>query len=95
VIPIEIGETAPGRYAAPVEATAYLVVTEAIEDAARRGASFATVSAVRDDERLVIEVADDGSVRASALVHVADRVGAVGGRLEVEATILRAEIPCA
>ena len=94
VLPIEIGETACGRYAAPVEATAYLLVAEAIEDAARRGASFAAVRTVRDDGRLVIEVADDGTVRASAMIHVADHVGAVGGRLEVEATTVRAEIPC-
>jgi signal transduction histidine kinase len=94
-LPIEIGETARERYAAPVETTAYLVVAEAIEDAARRRASHAAVSTVRDDERLVIEVADDGSGRTSTMIHLADRVGAVGGRLEIEATTLRAEIPCA
>jgi signal transduction histidine kinase len=94
-LPIEISETAPSRYAAPVEATAYLVVAEAIDDAARRGASFAAVSTVRDDERLVIQVADDGTARASPMTHIADHVGAVGGLLEVEPTTLRAEIPCA
>jgi hypothetical protein len=40
------------------------------------------------------EVEDDGSERTSTLIHLDDRVGAVGGTLEVEATILRAEIPC-
>jgi hypothetical protein len=29
------------------------------------------------------------------MVHLADRVGAVGGRLHIEPTKLRAEIPCA
>jgi hypothetical protein len=29
------------------------------------------------------------------MTHIADHVGAVGGRLEVEPTTLRAEIPCA
>jgi hypothetical protein len=29
------------------------------------------------------------------MIHLSDRVGAVGGRLEVEPTALRAEIPCA
>jgi signal transduction histidine kinase len=95
VLPVEIGETARGRFAAGVEAAAYFVVAEAVEDAARREASFAAVSTVRQDQHLVIEVTDDGSVRGSALIQVADRVGAVGGRLEVDATTLRAEIPCA
>jgi signal transduction histidine kinase len=92
---VEIGETVGERYQAPVETTAYLVVAEAIDDAARRGASYAVVNAAREDERLVVKVEDDGSERSSTMVHLSDRVGAVGGRLEVEPTTLRAEIPCA
>jgi signal transduction histidine kinase len=91
---VEIGETAGERYPAPVETAAYLVVAEAIDDAARRGASYGVVRALRHEERLVVKVEDDGSERTSTMVHLADRVGAVGGRLEVEATTLRAEIPC-
>jgi signal transduction histidine kinase len=91
---VEIAEAAGERYPGPVETTAYLVVAEAIDDAARRGASYAAVSAPRHDERLVVRVEDDGSERTSTMMHLADRVGAVGGRLEVEATTLRAEIPC-
>jgi signal transduction histidine kinase len=92
---VEIGETAEERYPAPVETTAYLVVAEAIADAVSRGASYAAVSVLRHDERLVVKVEDDGSGRTSTMIHLADRVGAVGGRLEVEPTTLRAEIPCA
>ena len=92
---VEIGETTEERYSAPVETTAYLVVAEAIDDAARRGASYAAVGAIRDDERLVVSVEDDGSERNSTMVRVSDRVGAVGGSFEVGSTILRAEIPCA
>ena len=92
---VEIGETAAERYAAPVETTAYLVVAEAIDDAVRRGASYAAVSALLDDEGLEVKVEDDGSERTSRMIHLVDRVGAVGGHLEVEATTLRAEIPCA
>jgi signal transduction histidine kinase len=91
---VEIGETAGERYPAPVETAVYLVVAEAIDDAARRGASYAVVSAPRRDERLVVQVEDDGSERTSTMIHLADRVGAIGGRLEVEPTTLRAEIPC-
>jgi signal transduction histidine kinase len=92
---VEMGDTAEERYPAAIETTAYIVVAEAIDDAARRGAGYAIVSALRDDERLVVKVEDDGSERTSTMTHVADRVGAVGGRLELEPTTLRAEIPCA
>jgi signal transduction histidine kinase len=92
---VEIGETAGERYPVPVETAAYQVVAEAIDDAARRGGNYAAVSAIRDDERLVVRVEDDGSGRTSTMIHLADRVGAVGGSLQVEPTTLRAEIPCA
>jgi signal transduction histidine kinase len=92
---VEIGETAGERYPAPVETAAYLVVAEAIDDAARRGASYAVVSAPRHDYRVVVKVDDDGSERTFTMIHLADRVGAIGGRLEVGPTTLRAEIPCA
>ena len=92
---VAIGEAAGERYPAPIETTAYQVVAEAIDDAVRRGASYAAVNAIQDEERLVVKVEDDGSERTSTMIHLDDRVGAVGGRLEVEATMLRAEIPCA
>jgi len=92
---VEIGETPGERYPAQVETAAYFVVAEAIDDAARRGASYAAVGALRHEQRLVVKLEDDGSARTSAMIHVADRVGALGGRLEIEPTTLRAEIPCA
>jgi signal transduction histidine kinase len=92
---VEINETAEGRYPAPIETAAYLVVAEAIDDAARRGARYAAVRAQRHDKRLLVKVEDDGSEHRSAMTHLADRVGAVGGRLYIEPTKVRAEIPCA
>lgn len=92
---VEIEATADERHPASVETAAYLVVAEAIDDAARRHATYATASALRDEERLLVEVEDDGSERTSTMIHLADRVGAIGGRLEVEPTTLRAAIPCA
>ncbi len=91
---VEIGEIAGERYLGPVETAAYFVVAEAIDDAARRRASHAEVSARRHEERLAVDVEDDGSARTSTMIHVADRVGALGGRLAIEPTTLRAEIPC-
>jgi len=40
-------------------------------------------------------VEDNGTERTSTMVHLADRVGAVGGSVQVDPTTLRAEIPCA
>jgi signal transduction histidine kinase len=92
---VDVGETPGERYSAAVETTAYLVVAEGVDDAARRDARYAAVSTLSQGERLVVAVEDDGLARTSTMVHLADRVGAVGGRLAVEPTSLRAEIPCA
>ena len=94
-LPVEILAATEGRYPAGVETCAYLLVAEALQDAARRGASHTTVNVVRDGGRLVVTVDDDGSHRTSAMVGLADRVGALDGQLMVEPTRLRAELPCA
>jgi signal transduction histidine kinase len=77
-----------------VETAAYLLVAEALQDAGDRGASHATVSARHDGGRLVVTVQDDGTNRTSAMVQLADRVGALDGQLAVEPTRLRVELPC-
>jgi signal transduction histidine kinase len=93
-LPVEIRDAAQGRYPAGVETAAYLLVAEALDDAAGRDASHATVSAVRDGGRLMVMVEDDGTGRATGMVQLADRVGALDGRLTVEPTRLGAEFPC-
>ena len=92
-MPVEIGEAPEERYPAPVEAAAYHVAAEGIADAARRGARLVVVAAVHEGSLLAVTVKDDGQARASAMMHVADRVGALGGGLDVEPAALRAEIP--
>jgi signal transduction histidine kinase len=80
------------RYPTPVENAAYFTVAEAIE-----GSREAAVSAERRDERLVIHVRrerGDDADWAARLVDIADRVGALDGRLEAREGELRAEIPC-
>jgi signal transduction histidine kinase len=94
-LPVEIRDAAQGRYPAAVETCAYLLVAEALDDAAGRDASHAAVSAVQDDGRLVITVQDDGTDRTSSMIQLADRVGALDGGLDVEPRRLRAELPCA
>jgi hypothetical protein len=93
-LPVEIRETpTEDRYAAPVETAIYLVAAEAIEDAGARDASHVTLNLGREDDRLVLDAADDGAARTSLMVHLADRVGARGGSLEVAPTWVRAEVP--
>jgi signal transduction histidine kinase len=93
-LPVELDEVPPERYSAPVETVAYLTVSEAIANAAGRKATFVSVDVAREDQQLVVQVRDDGAAGTSALLHIADRVGALGGSLEVEPHSLRAEIPC-
>jgi signal transduction histidine kinase len=94
-LPVEIRDAAQGRYPAAVETCAYLLVAEALDDAADRTASHATVSVLQDGGRLVVTVEDDGTDRIVEMVQLADRVGALDGQLTVEPRRLRAELPCA
>jgi signal transduction histidine kinase len=93
-LPVQLHQAAEGRHPAVVETCAYLLVAEALDDAAGRDASHAAVSAMQDGGRLVITVQDDGTNRTSSMVQLADRVGALDGSLAVEPTRLRAELPC-
>jgi signal transduction histidine kinase len=93
-LPVELRDAAQGRYPVAVETATYLLVAEALDDAAGRDASHATISVARDGGRLVVTVEDDGTDRSSPMVHLADRVGALDGRLAVGPTRLRAELPC-
>jgi signal transduction histidine kinase len=91
---------------APVESAAYFTVAEALTNVAKYAqASYARVQAHREDGELVVEVSDDGvggadATRGSGLRGLEDRVGALGGSIEVESppgggTVLRARIPLA
>ena len=95
-IPIEIDEVVEARYPAGAETAAYLVVRDAVDDAATRAATHVVARVDATADRLVVEVRDDGGARSSdGLVHLADRVGALGGRMDVHGPRVRAEIPCA
>jgi signal transduction histidine kinase len=93
-LPVDLGQMLPERYSAPVETAAYLAVSEGISDAAGRKATLVSVDVASEDQHLVVQVRDDGAAGASQLLHIADRVGALGGSLEVRPHSLRAEIPC-
>jgi signal transduction histidine kinase len=93
-LPVQIHDAAERRYPAVVETCAYLLVAEALDDAAGRDVSHATVSMAQDGEWLVIRIEDDGTDRTATMIQLADRVGALEGRLTVEPTRLQAELPC-
>ena len=94
------------RFPATVEATAYFVVSEALTNVAKYAdADSATVSVLLRDDRLVIEVTDDGRggadpARGSGLSGLTDRIAALDGSLEVDSPVgagtrIRAELAAA
>jgi signal transduction histidine kinase len=93
-LPVELGEVPRERYSTLVETAAYLTASDTIGDAAGRNATFVSVGVAREGEELVVQIRDDGAARTSPLLPIADRVGALGGSLEVEPHRLRAKIPC-
>ncbi len=94
-LPVKVTAETRARYPAAVESAAYLVVAEGIPDAARRGARRVLVHVAERDGELRVAVSDDGRAREPDDVHLADRIGALGGRLDVRPTGLEAVLPCA
>ena len=94
-LPLDLDEVTTERFTTPVETAAYATIVDATRDAAARGAARVMVYANREGGRLVVEVRDDGAEHRSSLVHLADRIGALAGSLDMGRNGLRAEIPCA
>ncbi len=105
-LPLELDVALAERLPDRVEAAAYFVVSEALTNVAKHAEATAVrVRVERADGRAVVEVADDGVGGAdralgTGLRGLADRVDALGGRLQVESppgrgTVVHVEIPCA
>ncbi|MFC4111674.1 sensor histidine kinase [Nonomuraea zeae] len=105
-VPVDVDVELPGRLPAPVEVTAYYVVSETLANLAKHsGATRASVTGRVERGTLVVEVRDDGTggadpARGSGLTGLADRLAVVGGRLSLSSppggpTLVRVEIPCA
>ncbi|MEN3279232.1 MAG: hypothetical protein V7607_372 [Solirubrobacteraceae bacterium] len=78
-----------GRLPAPVEATAYFVVAEALTNVAKHSrARHAAVTVRVENGTLLIDVRDDGvggaRLGGTGLVGLGDRLAALGGRLRIE-----------
>jgi signal transduction histidine kinase len=91
-LPVEFGELPEDRFVEAVERTAFVVASEAIDAAGRLGSTHVAVRVFRHDDRLILEVERAGP---GPFVHLADRVGALGGRFTADASLMRAELPCA
>jgi signal transduction histidine kinase len=104
-LPVELIGVGGDRLPEPIELAAFYIVCEALANVAKHSnATSAVVSLTRESSWVSVEVTDDGMGGASAekgtgLRGLADRVEAVGGRLQVWSptgggTRLRAELPC-
>ena len=105
-VPAEVTALPSRRLPPAVESTAYFVVSEALANVTKyASATRVTVAADCSDDSLWIEVGDDGvggadPTSGSGLRGLADRVAALGGRLQIDSpegngTRLVAEIPLA
>src|SRR5262249_24457263 len=103
--PVEL-DLVEGRFLAQVEATAYFVAPESLNNVLKHAQASSAVIRISQIRGLLhIEVVDDGAGGArptagSGLSGLVDRVEALGGTLRVESspglgTRVVAEIPCA
>ena len=82
------------RFAPDVEAAVYFVCLEALQNVAKHArASRVTIKLDSNDQQLVFEITDDGTGfqvdgdrEGSGLRNMADRMEAVGGRLDIQST---------
>ena len=104
-LPVHV-DTAVERLPGDVEAAAYFLASEAVTNVVKHAnATAVSLSAGRENGCLRIVVTDDGVGGAglrtgSGLAGLADRVDALGGRLEIDSppgagTRVSAELPCA
>jgi signal transduction histidine kinase len=104
-VPVTLVDVPSRRFPGPAEAAAYFVVSEALANAAKYAqATRVQVRVAHENERVLVDVADDGiggadPSRGSGLRGLGDRVYALDGALEFESpsgrgTHLHVEIPC-
>jgi signal transduction histidine kinase len=104
-VPVTLSVELPVRPNAALESAAYFVVAEALTNVAKHAqASRAEVSVALKNERLVIEIRDNGvggaqASEGSGLSGLSDRVTALGGWMNLVSpqhgpTTLIVELPC-
>jgi len=92
---VELVDLPDERLPHHAETAVYLAVTAAVEHAARRSASRVVAAFKPADSELAVELVDDGTGDSpDDLIHIRDRVGALGGRLDVDGSRVQVVIPC-
>ncbi|MET8131945.1 MULTISPECIES: sensor domain-containing protein [unclassified Streptomyces] len=103
-VPVKVTAELETRPAAAIEGIAYFTVSELLQNVSKHsGARSASVDVWRTDERLLIQVRDDGRGGAgldggTGMAGLADRLGAVDGVFVVDSpvggpTVITAELP--
>ncbi|MEU5699677.1 sensor histidine kinase [Streptomyces aurantiacus] len=103
-VPVKVTAELPSRPAAAIEGSAYFTVSELLQNVSKHsGARSASVDVWRSDNRLLIQVWDDGRGGASldggtGMAGLADRLGAVDGLFVIDSpvggpTTITAELP--
>jgi signal transduction histidine kinase len=101
---VKVTADLPTRPAAAIEGIAYFTVSELLQNVSKHsGARSASVDVWRTDERLLIQVQDDGRGGAAldggtGMAGLADRLGAVDGLFVIDSppggpTTITAELP--
>jgi signal transduction histidine kinase len=92
-VPVNLRRLPSRRFPAMIEATAYFAVAELLANVPA-GATEVSLAVADEGDRLTLDLRDDEVVNRDAwLGSVADRVPAVGGRLEIEPNAVRIELP--
>ncbi|MDX3454286.1 sensor domain-containing protein [Streptomyces sp. ME02-8801-2C] len=103
-VPVQVTADLPARPAAAIEGIAYFTVSELLQNISKHsGARNASVDVWRTDDRLLIQVWDDGRGGArldggTGMAGLAERLGAVDGLFVIESpeggpTTVTAELP--
>ncbi|MEV3860220.1 sensor domain-containing protein [Streptomyces sp. NPDC050095] len=103
-VPVKVTAELPGRPAEAIEGIAYFTVSELLQNVSKHSrATQASVDVWRSDDRLLIQVRDDGQGGASldkgtGMSGLAERLGAVDGLFVVDSpegagTTVTAELP--
>ncbi|MET8100997.1 sensor domain-containing protein [Streptomyces sp. NPDC005236] len=103
-VPVKVSTELETRPAAAIEGIAYFTVSELLQNVSKHsGARSASVDVWRTDDRLLIQVRDDGRGGAgvdggTGMAGLADRLGAVDGLFVVDSpaggpTVITAELP--
>jgi signal transduction histidine kinase len=91
-LPVVVRGTPDERFPEPVERAVYLVAAGSIDAGLDAGTGKISIRVGRAGAHLVVEADGAGT---GPFTDLADRVGAIGGRLAADRVGLRAEIPCA